>query len=155
MEIYQPKPHPPTIRGLIKVHKEGSPIRPIVNWTNTPAYKIIKLIVKKLETFIPLPHMFNVRNSAHLITDLKEIPIDSYLRFASFDITDIYSNVPTTDLIKIIEQSCDQHELYHDIKTEILNLSNPDPTKLFPVSKLDLHPKRRPHHGRSIFFYVL
>jgi hypothetical protein len=63
-------------------------------------------------------------NSAHLITDLKEILIIYNLRFASFDINDMYSNVPTTDLIKIIEQSCDQHELYHDIKTEILNLSN-------------------------------
>jgi hypothetical protein len=73
--------------------------------------------------FIPLPNMFNVRNSIHLITDLQEIPVDSDLRFASFDITDMYSNVPTTELIKIIEQSCDQHELHNDIKTEILNLS--------------------------------
>jgi hypothetical protein len=73
--------------------------------------------------FIPLPNTFNVRNSTHLITDLKEIPVDSDLRFASFDITDMYSNVPTTDLIKIIEQSCYQHELHNYLKTEILNLS--------------------------------
>jgi hypothetical protein len=68
-----------------------------------PAHKIAKLLVKKLETIIPLPNTFNVRNSAHLITDLKEIPIASDLRFASFDITDMYSNIPATDLIKIIE----------------------------------------------------
>jgi hypothetical protein len=82
-------PTPPTIRGLIKVHKERSPIRLIVNWTNAPAFKIAKLLVKKLETFILLPNTFNVRNSVHLITGLKEIPIDSDLKFASFDITDI------------------------------------------------------------------
>jgi hypothetical protein len=117
-------PTPPTIRGLIKVHKEGCPIRLIVNWTNAPAYKIAKLLVRKLEALIPVPNTFNVRNSARLITDLKEIPIDSDLRFASFDITDMFYNVPTTDLVKIIEHSCDQHELHQDIKTEILNLSN-------------------------------
>jgi hypothetical protein len=102
------------------VHKEGSPIRPIINWTNAPAYKIAKVLVKKLEAFILLPNVFNVRNSTHLITDLKEIPIDSDLRFASFDIA-MYSNIPTKDLIK---QSCYQHELQHNIRTEILNLSN-------------------------------
>jgi hypothetical protein len=69
-------------------------------------------------------NVFNVRNSTHLITDLKEIPIDSDLRFASFDIADMYSNIPTKDLINIIEQSRDQHELQHNIRTEILNLSN-------------------------------
>jgi hypothetical protein len=30
-------PTAPTLRGLIKVHKEGAPIRPLVNWKNAPA----------------------------------------------------------------------------------------------------------------------
>jgi hypothetical protein len=29
-------PSPPTIRGLIKIHKTDSPVRPIVNWKNAP-----------------------------------------------------------------------------------------------------------------------
>jgi hypothetical protein len=117
-------PTPPTITSLIKVHKEECPIRPIINWTNALAYKIAKLLFKKLEASIPLPNTFNIRNSAQLITDLKKIPTDYDLRFASFDITNMYSNIPTTNLIKIIEQSCDQHKLHHDINTEILKLSN-------------------------------
>jgi hypothetical protein len=75
----------------------------LINWTNAPANKIAKLLVKKLEAYIPLPNTFNVRNSSHLITDLKEIPIDSDLTVASFDITEMYPNVPTTDLVKLIE----------------------------------------------------
>jgi hypothetical protein len=27
----------PTIRGLIKIHNEDSPVRPIINWKNSPA----------------------------------------------------------------------------------------------------------------------
>jgi hypothetical protein len=84
-------PTAPTIRGLIKIHKEDSPIRPIVNWKNAPAYKLVKMLVKKLQihiplpyTFpshtnsppmhIPLPYTFNVKNIIHLINYLFEIP---------------------------------------------------------------------------------
>jgi hypothetical protein len=28
----------PTLKGLIKIHKPESPISPVVNWTNAPAY---------------------------------------------------------------------------------------------------------------------
>jgi hypothetical protein len=56
-------PKVPTIRGLIKVHNEGAPIRPIINWKNTPAYKPAKMLTKKLHTHIPLPYAFNVENT--------------------------------------------------------------------------------------------
>jgi hypothetical protein len=56
-------PAAPTIRGLIKIHKLNAPIRPIVNWKQAPAYKIAKLLVKKLIQHIPLPNIFNVKNS--------------------------------------------------------------------------------------------
>ena len=69
-------PIAPTIRGLIKIHKEDSPIRPIVNWKNAPAYKLAKMLVKKLKIHIPLPYTFNVKNTVHLINYLLEIPYD-------------------------------------------------------------------------------
>jgi hypothetical protein len=43
-------PTAPTIRGLIKVHKEGAPIRLIVNWKNAPAYNLAKMVTTKLHT---------------------------------------------------------------------------------------------------------
>jgi hypothetical protein len=39
-------PSTPTIRGLIKIHKEEAPIRPIINWKNAPGYKIAKELTK-------------------------------------------------------------------------------------------------------------
>jgi len=46
-------PTAPTIRGLVKVHKEDSPVRPMVNWINALAYKLTKMLVKNLQTYIP------------------------------------------------------------------------------------------------------
>ena len=56
-------PTAPKIRGLIKIHKEDSPIRPIVNWKNSPAYKLARSLVKKLQTHVPLPYAFNIKNT--------------------------------------------------------------------------------------------
>jgi hypothetical protein len=58
-------PTAPTIRGLINVHKTGQPIRPIVNWTQAPAYKIAKMLITTLETYITLSYTFNVKNTTH------------------------------------------------------------------------------------------
>jgi len=67
-------PATPTIRGLIKIHKHEAPIRPTVNWKNAPVYKLAKLQMKELQTHIPLPYTFNVKNTVQLINDLANIP---------------------------------------------------------------------------------
>jgi len=84
----------PTIRGLVKVHKDDYPIRPVINWKNAPACKIAKMLTKKLLIYIPLPYTHNVKNITHLINDLKEIPYNHNLRPASLDIANMYTNIP-------------------------------------------------------------
>ena len=51
------------MRGLIKVHKEGTPIRPIVNWKNSPGYKLAQLLTKLITSHTPLPYTYNVKNN--------------------------------------------------------------------------------------------
>jgi hypothetical protein len=64
------------------------------------------------------------KTPTHLIVDLKDIPVDSYLSSASFDITNMYFNLPTADLISLIAQSCDRQGLPLNLKLDILTLSN-------------------------------
>jgi len=47
-----------------------------------------------------------VKNTTHLINDLKEIQYDQNLRLASFDIKNMYTNIPTSELITIIYKAC-------------------------------------------------
>jgi hypothetical protein len=54
-------PIPPSIKGLIKVHKPDSPIRPVINWKNTPAYKLAKLVSEIIKKYIPFPDTFNIK----------------------------------------------------------------------------------------------
>jgi hypothetical protein len=88
-------PTPPRIQGVIKVHKIDAPIRPVINWQNAPTYRLSQHFSTIINTHIPLPYTFNVKNSVHLMEDLLQIPYNEHLRFAPFDISDMYSNIPT------------------------------------------------------------
>jgi hypothetical protein len=59
-------PTAPSIRGLPKIHKVNCPIRPIINWRNEPAYKLAKTLNTLFHFHIPLPNVFNVKNSIQL-----------------------------------------------------------------------------------------
>jgi hypothetical protein len=50
-------PTAPTIGGLVKVHKEGAPVRSIINWKNALANKVAKMLVKKIHIYVPYLHV--------------------------------------------------------------------------------------------------
>jgi hypothetical protein len=115
--------HPtPKIRGLIKIHKEDSPIRHIVDWKNAPAYKLARTLVKTLQTHIPLPYAFNIKNTTQLTNGLKDIPFGPNLRIASFDISDIYTKTPTDELLIIFESACENNFVEEGLKHDIIKL---------------------------------
>jgi hypothetical protein len=80
--------------------------------------------------------MFNVQNTTHLIEELKENPYSHNLRFASFDITDMYTNmytnmhtnmhtnIPTGELIRITEKACQNNCIESNLKFDIIKLIN-------------------------------
>jgi hypothetical protein len=113
----------PRMRGLIKIHKTEFPIRPVVNWKNAPAYKLATKLVEVLHTHTPLPCAFNVKSTAQLINDLTDIPYDHNLRLTSFDITNMYTNIPTNELLDIINSVCNNNCIEGNLKHDILNLS--------------------------------
>jgi len=72
MEIFKLKPPRPSIKGSIKIHKPNQNIRSIVNWQNTPAYKLSKLFTQKINQLTPLPYTSSIINTTQLIQTLKE-----------------------------------------------------------------------------------
>ena len=113
-------PKTPHLKGLLKVHKTNMPIRPVVDYSPAPAYKIPKKLTDILKTYIPLTYTFNVRNSAQLIKDISEIPYTPDLQLVFLDISDMYSNVPTSEVEHIICLLCMQQDLDASITEEII-----------------------------------
>src|SRR5215510_7525632 len=122
MEVINLNPSPPTLKGLPKIHKENTPIRPIVNWKNAPAYRLAKLVSDTINRDLPLPYSFNIPNSVQLMNDLKEIPINEFTTFASFDIADMYTNIPTQKLPPVIKDICNQTHTPRRFRNELTTL---------------------------------
>ena len=67
-------PTAPTIKGLIKLHKPGHPIRPVVNWKGAPTYKLAGLFTQKIKMMAPLPNTHNLENTRDLIKKTGKHP---------------------------------------------------------------------------------
>jgi hypothetical protein len=95
MEIYtNMNPTPPSFHVTIKLHKLNTPIRSIINWRYAPSYELTKYLTKTLCNYLHLLYTYNIQNSMHLITDLKTITINKGMRISSFDIENMYTNIP-------------------------------------------------------------
>jgi hypothetical protein len=114
-------PSAPTIKGLIKLHEPNQPIHPIVNWRNAPAYKLSKLFTLKIKQISPLPYSFNIKNTTELIHELENTPITFTFMFASLDITNMYSNIPTTETKQILDNILTSNPIDPQVRSELLN----------------------------------
>jgi hypothetical protein len=65
-------PKAPHLYGTIKLHTADKPNRPIVNWKNSPGYKLAIHLVKLLKHTVQLPNVFNIQISETLMHSLKQ-----------------------------------------------------------------------------------
>jgi hypothetical protein len=80
------------------------PIRLVINNRTAPAYKFAKYLTKALNHRINLNNHYNITNSINLANDLIRIDISENHRLITFDIQDLYVNVPMEETINITRQ---------------------------------------------------
>jgi len=107
------KPLPPSLNSQIKIHKPNNPIRPFVNNRNAPSYKIAKFLVNKLHEHLNLKYQYNVKDSTSLANDLTKLKRDENHRMITFDITDLYVNIPITETLAITKHLLSEHNDEH------------------------------------------
>ena len=84
--------------GLPKIHKENTPMRPILTSYDTPNYKIAKFLVPLLAPLTT--NNYSLRNSEHFKEQI--LPQDSDLFMVSVDVESLFTNVPVEETIQII-----------------------------------------------------
>jgi len=89
--------------------QRGNTHSPDVNFRNSPSYKLAKMLTDVLKTHLPMPNVYNVQNSIQLMSDISQMPFAPELKLASLDISNMYTNIPTKDLINIINTICKKH----------------------------------------------
>ena len=83
----------PRMYGLPKVHKPGTPIRPIVDGIGCPSHELARYLAKVLQPLTCGTGSF-IKNSVDFSRKIKDIIIDSNEILVSFDIKSLFTNVP-------------------------------------------------------------
>jgi hypothetical protein len=95
-------PRVPHVHGT-----KQKPICPIVHQKDIPGYKLAKYITAQLSIILQLPNTCNIQNSSSLIHNLKNMEIDKNTKLCSFNIENIYTNIPKTDVKNIMKEILD------------------------------------------------
>lgn len=107
------------VYGLIKVHKENAPLRPVVNTRSTPGYTIAKAITNIL-TPAKETHKYNIQNTRHLLQKLEHIEPEPMDIFATVDIRDMFTNVTTDMAIQAIRKRYAQGKIDRRYPLELI-----------------------------------
>ena len=92
---------PARIYGLPKIHKDGRPLRPILSASGTYNYKLTKLLVHRLSHL--RKHETIITDTFTFVDHIRKLNIDmSKHRMISFDVINLFTNIPLQETIRII-----------------------------------------------------
>ena len=111
--LIQKKPAPPNLKAQLKLHKIDIPIQPVINNRTAPAYKVAKYLTKILSQHITLPNQYVLTNSTNLANDLTKLEIHENHCLITFDIKDLYVNIPVSETLNIVKTKLLQNNDTH------------------------------------------
>ena len=95
-----PSSRPGILYELLKIHKQGVPLRPILSSIGTCGYGLAKFLVPHLEH---LTHNeYSVKDSFSFADEISKFDNANGLVMASFDIQSLFTNIPLDETINII-----------------------------------------------------
>ena len=84
---------PPRFYGLPKIHKDGTPMQPIVSYMRMPLYEISKYIANILRPYGKLKEQ-HTNSSKSFSTFICQQKIEPDEIMVSFDVTSLYTTIP-------------------------------------------------------------
>lgn len=102
-KLIESNPLTPRIYGLPKIHKEGAPLRSIVNTISGPTYLLAKFLAFKLKPLVSRTESF-VKDSPSFINELKGIKLDPEDILVSFDVVSLYTCIPINEAMEVINR---------------------------------------------------
>ena len=105
-KLIESNPITPRIYGLPKIHKEGAPLRPIVNTIGGPTYLLAKFLALKLKPLVGRTESF-MKDSASFIDELKDIKLDPRDILVSFDVVSLFTCIPIKEAMEVINRLTD------------------------------------------------
>ena len=89
--------NPSKLYGLPKIHKEGTPLRPIISQIGSYTYELAKFLVPILSPLAS--NKYSIKDSFSFVQDLLTITSAPYM--CSFDVVSLFTNIPLEETIEI------------------------------------------------------
>lgn len=93
----------PRIYGLPKIHKEGVPLKPIVNTICSPTYELAKYVPKILNRLIGNIDSF-IKDSNDFVNLIKTERVDQDDILVSFGVVSLFTKIPLDEAIQVIKE---------------------------------------------------
>ena len=91
---------PGKLYGLAKVHKNGTPVRPVNSMIGSPTYELAKWLDGYIKPNIP--STYSLDSTAQFIGDLNNFPLYPGDVHVSFDVESLFTNIPLQETIGMI-----------------------------------------------------
>ena len=98
---------PPKFYGLPKIHKPGTPLRPIVSSCGSGTYGVAKELAKILKPIAgKSPH--HITSTQDFVEQVKQIKLEPRECLSSYDVSALFTSVPIDPALNIIEDLLDK-----------------------------------------------
>ena len=96
----------PKIYGVVKIHKPGCPLRPVVSTINSPIYNLSRYMGTILRDLKDKDN-FNFKNSFEIREVLKTLHMHDEFVFVSLDVVSMFTSIPLDLAISLIMERWD------------------------------------------------
>ena len=102
-QLYPTSAVPPKFYGLPKIHKTGTPLRPIVSSRGSITYGVAKELSHIIKPLVgQSPH--HLKNTQHFIQQLQGKKQEAGEIITSYDVKALFTSVPVQPAIQIVKQ---------------------------------------------------
>ena len=122
--LYPTEAGSPKFYGLLKVYKEGVPLRPIVSSMGAVMYETFKELSKILKALVG-KSPYQVQNNKEFIHQIEGIELRSDEIIMSFDVKGLFTSVPIQPALNIIRKLLEENnELQHRTSMTVKHITS-------------------------------
>jgi hypothetical protein len=145
----QKNPEPPKLNTQIKIHKPNIPIRLVVDNTKATTHRKAK---NKLNNILnqEQKNQYNTQNSENFAHNITEHKINQHHRMITYDIKDLYVNIPIEEILAVTKQQLLNNKGIHVTKQIITCLRTILSQNYFEFQNNIYHPKNGVAMGSPI-----
>jgi hypothetical protein len=94
-------PEAPTFFGMPKIHKEGVPLRPVVDYRKAPTYNLARFLKGVLQP-VADKGPYTLKNSFDFVDKIRGVVVEEDEEMVSLDVVSLFTRVPVARTLSVI-----------------------------------------------------